>query len=80
MRKHTISALFVLFGLALLVAAPATLAQGTGYLTNSNNTGMPDYGSFLTSNIDSVNLASGGISLRIPLISRKGRGFDLSFS
>lgn len=41
---------------------------------------MPDYGSFISSNIDSVNLSNGGVSVRIPIISRKGRGVDFSYT
>ncbi len=66
--------------LAALLAAPAqhASAQTPGYLTNSNTTGMPEYGSFISSQIDRVNLANGGLSLNIPIVSRKGRGVDYS--
>jgi RHS repeat-associated protein len=63
----------------VFVLLPAAWAQTPGYLTSSNETGFPDYGSFIVSQIDSVNLSNGGVSIRIPIVSRKGRGLDYSF-
>jgi len=54
-----------------------SFAQSPGYLSQTNTTGTPDYGSFISSNIDQVNLANGGLTINIPLISRHYRGFDL---
>ncbi len=66
--------------LLVLLAAPVSFGQTPGYQTNSNDTGMPNYGSFITSKIDSVNLANGGVSIHLPLFSRKGRGAGLDFN
>ena len=58
-------------GLALAILAfglaPAAHAQYPGYLTNSNDTGLPSYGSFISSNVDNVNLGNGGLTIRIPI-------------
>ncbi|MGA7784832.1 MAG: RHS repeat-associated core domain-containing protein [Candidatus Acidiferrales bacterium] len=62
-----------ILGLAFLGFASAAQAQYPGYLTNSNDTGLPDYGSFISSKIDSVNLANGGLIIRIPLLTTKDR-------
>ncbi len=65
-------------GLALAILAfglaPAAHAQYPGYLTNSNDTGLPSYGSFISSNVDNVNLGNGGLTIRIPIDSNSGRG------
>ncbi len=63
----------VILGLAFLGFASVAHAQYPGYLTNSNDTGLPDYGSFISSKIDSVNLANGGLIIRIPLQTIKDR-------
>jgi RHS repeat-associated protein len=64
------------FALAIFVLAlaPAAHAQYPGYVTNSNDTGLPSYGSFISSSIDTVNLGNLGVSIRIPIVSSKGRG------
>jgi RHS repeat-associated protein len=76
MTKRTLRSIAIF---ALLSIAPAVYAQSPGYLTSSNETGFPEYGSFIVSQIDSVNLSNGGVSIRIPLFTRKGRGLDYSF-
>jgi hypothetical protein len=73
---RTLTPLTLRIALLVLFLTGMANAQSPGYLTPSNTTGMPDYGSFITSQIDSINLQNGGLSLRIPLLSRKGRGFD----
>jgi len=69
-----------LISLFIYLFPTEALAQNSGYVTSSNETGFPDYGSFITSQIDSVNLSNGGLSIRIPIFSRKGRGIDLAYS
>jgi RHS repeat-associated protein len=61
--------------LSLCVAIPAR-AQYPGYVTNSDDTGFPSYGAFVSSSIDTVNLTNQNLILHIPLLSRKGRGID----
>jgi RHS repeat-associated protein len=56
--------------------APAAHAQYPGYVSTNSDTGFPSYGAYVSSGIDTVNLMSGGLSLRIPILSRKGRGVD----
>jgi RHS repeat-associated protein len=68
----------VILGLALSCLASVVHAQYPGYLTNSNDTGLPSYGSYISSSIDTVNLANGGIILRIPLNTIKDRNASLS--
>ncbi len=66
------------FVFAILVSglAPSVHAQYPGYVTDSNDTGLPTYGSFISSQVDMVNLGTGGLSIRVPIVSRKGRGID----
>jgi RHS repeat-associated protein len=64
---------------ALFALTPAN-AQYPGYVTNSDDTGMPSYGAFVSSSIDTVNLLNQGLILQIPLMSRKSRGFDSSLA
>src|SRR5512142_2074975 len=64
---------------ALLSVAIPVGAQAPGYVNSSNQTGTPDYGTFMHSDIDSINLQNGGVQIRIPLLSRKGRQFDYTF-
>jgi RHS repeat-associated protein len=68
------------FALAILsfVLTPDAHAQYPGYLTNSNDTGLPSYGSFISSNVDTVNLGTGGVTIRIPISSTTGRGTTYS--
>jgi len=40
---------------------------------------MPDYGTFIHSEIDTVDLATGGLKIHIPFVSRKARGFDYAY-
>ncbi|HEY4839213.1 MAG TPA: hypothetical protein VIH72_11430, partial [Candidatus Acidoferrales bacterium] len=61
--------------LSLWFAIPAR-AQYPGYVTNSDDTGFPSYGAFVSSSIDTVNLFNQNLMLHIPLLSRKGRGID----
>src|SRR5216684_732419 len=70
------------FGIALIVLAlwasiPAH-AQYPGYVTNSDDTGFPSYGAFVSSSIDTVNLFNQNLILHIPILSRKGRGIDFN--
>lgn len=51
-------------------------AQTDGFVNNSNLRGVVPFGTYQFGDIDSVNLATGGLDLRIPLVSRKGRGMD----
>ena len=60
----------------IFVLASAASAQHPGYLNGNNETGIPDYGSFIHTSIDSVNLQNGGVNIRLPFLSRKMRGFD----
>src|SRR4051812_970948 len=59
----------LLFSFSLLTQL--ALAQ---YTNQSNETGMPSHGSFLVSDIDSVNLANGALHVQIPFYSGKMRG------
>jgi RHS repeat-associated protein len=68
-----------LIALALWASIPAH-AQYPGYFSNGDDTGFPSYGAFVSSSIDTVNLLNQGLILRIPFLSRKARGFDLSYS
>jgi hypothetical protein len=61
---------------ALSLIAPAARAQSDGYLTNQNTTGVVGFGSYQFGDIDNVNLQNGGVNLRIPLFTLKGRGLD----
>lgn len=60
----------------VLVFAKASSAQTDGYETNSNLRGDMSFGTYYKSAIDNVNLATGTVNLKIPLIGRKGRGLD----
>ena len=60
----------------VVLSVGACVAQNPGYVTASNNTGIPDAGTFMHSDIDSVNLQNGGLNVRIPFVSRKMRHFD----
>src|SRR5207237_49157 len=55
------------------ISSPLLLGQSP-YTTQANETGMPAHGSFLASDIDSVNLANGALHVRIPFYSGKMRG------
>lgn len=68
---------FVLAILTLGISIPAH-AQYPGYLTNSDDTGFPNYGAFVSSSIDTVNLFNQNLILHIPILSRKGRGIDFN--
>src|SRR5258707_178836 len=66
----------VLAAASLLMVTSCAFAQGPGYLNSNNETGIPDYGTFIHTSIDSVNLQNGGVNIRLPLLSRKMRGFE----
>jgi RHS repeat-associated protein len=55
--------------------APITAAQSNGYQTN---VGITSYGSYISSNIDTVDLAHGGLKIQIPVVTRKGRAFEIA--
>src|SRR5882724_1579468 len=63
--------------LAALVAffTPTVGAQSYGY---QNNSGIPSYGSYVSSEIDTVDLAHGGLKIQIPVVARKGRGWEVA--
>jgi RHS repeat-associated protein len=62
--------------LLVLCFAQDARSQSDGYLTNSNLRGAVAFGSYQAADIDSVNLATGSVDLRIPLTFRRGRGLD----
>jgi RHS repeat-associated protein len=64
------------FAVFAFLLAPTARAQYPGYVTNSNDTGMPNYGSFVSTNIDHVNMANGDVNIVIPFVSLKGRGLN----
>ena len=74
MRKSNTFLLGLTFAILIFALAPAAHAQYPGYVTNSNDTGLPSYGSFISSSVDTVNLGTGGVSIRIPIASNTGRG------
>jgi RHS repeat-associated protein len=78
MLRSTFFRIGFVIAILLVWLAPDASAQYPGYVTNNNDTGMPNYGSFISSEIDTVNLANGGLMLHIPILSRKGRGLDYS--
>ncbi len=71
-----LSRILVLVALALILGSAAN-AQNPGY---QNNVGMQPYGSYIATDIDTVDLAHGGLKIHIPVVSRKARGFDSSVS
>jgi RHS repeat-associated protein len=74
MRKLHLRLLGFILAFFTIALVPAAHAQYPGYVSNSNDTGLPSYGSFISSKVDTVNLGTGGVSIRIPIVSRKGRG------
>jgi hypothetical protein len=69
------------FAAALILTVSSALAstaqaQSDGYITNSNMRGKMSFGTFQNGNIDNINLATGALNLKIPLVNRKGRGID----
>jgi hypothetical protein len=60
--------------LILTLLPTESVAQNDGYLTNSNTRGLEATNPFQIGDIDSINLANGALSLRIPVFQRKGRG------
>jgi len=67
-----IPALTILY---LLIICPAH-ADPPDYVTNSNLRGIVPFGSYQFGGIDTVNLGTGTLTLRIPLFTREGRGLD----
>jgi hypothetical protein len=68
-------ALPVLLVVSIFFASPAR-SQSDGYLTNQNTTGVVQFGSYHFGDFDSINLGNGGLNVKIPLITLKGRGID----
>jgi RHS repeat-associated protein len=64
--------------LAAFVAlfASGSFAQSDGYVASSNTRGLAPLNTFLSSDIDHINLANGGVNIRIPLFLRPGRGVN----
>jgi RHS repeat-associated protein len=63
--------------LSLLLGSPYLgYAQAPDYVTNSNLRGVVPFGSYQIGEVDNINLGTGALNVRIPLIARKARGMD----
>lgn len=60
--------------LLLLMVSPLPAQSPPPYVNQSNENGLPAHGSFMSSDIDNVNLANGGLHVQIGLYSGKMRG------
>jgi RHS repeat-associated protein len=69
MRSSFIAAIISIF-------CTVALGQSDGYVASSNTRGLAPLNTFLSSDIDHINLANGGVNIRIPLFSRPGRGLN----
>jgi len=54
--------------------------QSDGYLASSNTRGPAPLNTFMSADIDHINLANGALNLKIPLYSRQGRGLNTEAS
>jgi len=69
-HRITVVCSFMLF---MIFSNLSALAQNMGYVNQNNETGIPDYGSFIHTKIDSINLANGGVNIHLPLLTRVAR-------
>src|ERR1700694_361836 len=74
MRFMPLSKLANLLCAVALLSSPLAAQNPPPYVNQSNETGLPGHGSFMSSDIDNVNLASGGLHVQIGLYSGKMRG------
>src|SRR5207244_864683 len=63
----------LLYAVAFL-AVPLSAQTPPSYVNQSNETGLPAHGSFMSSDIDNVNLPSGALHVQIGLYAGKMRG------
>ena len=74
MRSLRLSQLVSLLYAVAILATPLAAQTPPPYVNQSNETGLPAHGSFMSSDIDNVNLANGALHVQIGLYAGKMRG------
>jgi len=74
MKTLRVSLLASLLVVWTALFSQTSLAQSDGYLSPNNLHGIVSGNSYQFGSIDNINLGTGAINIRIPLLSRRGRG------
>ncbi|HSA92122.1 MAG TPA: hypothetical protein VLE48_03855, partial [Terriglobales bacterium] len=79
MRRTKYTIAVELFLAMILLPAAQGQDETPKTVTNQNRSGDLPFSTSIGTDVESVDIGSGGLSVRIPIVSRPGRGMDFNF-